>query len=47
MVSGLNTGGVLFATGLAVGLPSWKESVGHVGSTGFLVAAYPLGTTHA
>ena len=47
MISRLNTARMLLAAGLAVGLLSWKESVGHIGNADFLVPAYPLGPTHA
>lgn len=47
MISRLNIARALLATGLAVGLLSWKESVGHIGNDDFLVPAYPLGATHA
>lgn len=47
MISRLNIARALLAAGLAVGLLSWEESVGHIGNADFLVPAYPLGATHA
>jgi len=38
---------VLLAAGLLVGLVSWWESVGHIGSPAFMLpATFPLGPTH-
>jgi hypothetical protein len=38
---------VLIALGIGIGLLSWKESIGHIGSPDFLVPAYALGATHS
>ena len=47
MISRLTLARTLLVVGLAVGLLSWRESVGHIGQADFLVPAYPLGDTHS
>lgn len=46
-VSRLTIARVLLVVGLGVGLPSWRESVGHIGNADFLAPASPLGPTHS
>lgn len=43
----LTTAQALLLASLGVGLLSWRETVGHVGSPDFLLDRYPLGPTHA
>ncbi len=47
MVSRFNLARASLVVGLAIGLLSWRESVGHIGDLDFLVPAYTLGATHS
>ncbi|MBC7800778.1 MAG: hypothetical protein H7Z10_09150 [Gemmatimonadaceae bacterium] len=47
MVSRLDLARASLVAGLAIGLLSWRESVGHIGDGDFLVPGYAPGATHA